>query len=60
MGISRLPGQNDIWVLVPWPGIEYIINGKVVASPKSGAVVNLVNPNLFVAHLCTKNAPAMH
>ncbi len=28
-------GQNDIWVLVPWLGIEYIIRGKVVASPKS-------------------------
>jgi hypothetical protein len=29
-------GQNVIWVLVPWTGIEYIIRGKVVASPKSG------------------------
>jgi hypothetical protein len=29
-------GQNSIWVLVPWLGIEYIIRGKVVASPKSG------------------------
>jgi hypothetical protein len=27
--------KNDIWVLVPWPAIEYIIRGKVVASPKS-------------------------
>jgi hypothetical protein len=27
-------GQNDIWALVQWPGIEYIIRGKVVASPK--------------------------
>jgi hypothetical protein len=31
MGVSR---QNDIWV-VPWPGTEYTIRGKVVASPKS-------------------------
>jgi hypothetical protein len=28
-------GQNDIWVLAPWPNIENIIRGKVVASPKS-------------------------
>jgi hypothetical protein len=28
-------GQNVIWVLVPWPSIEYTIRGKVVASPKS-------------------------
>jgi hypothetical protein len=32
LGVSR---QNDIWVLVPWPDIEYTIRGKVVASPKS-------------------------
>jgi hypothetical protein len=31
-----IPGQNDIWVLVPWPSIEYIMRGKVMASPKSG------------------------
>ncbi len=30
------PRQNDIWVLAPWPSIEYTIRGKVVASPKSG------------------------
>jgi len=28
--------KNDIWVVVPWLGIEYTIRGKVVASPKSG------------------------
>jgi hypothetical protein len=27
---------NDIWVVVTWPGIEYIIRGKVVASPSPG------------------------
>jgi len=31
----RVPGQNDIWVLIPWPCTEYTIRGKVVASPKS-------------------------
>jgi hypothetical protein len=31
-----LPRQNDIWVLVPWPGIKYTIRGKVVASPEFG------------------------
>jgi hypothetical protein len=29
-------GQNDIWVLAPWPCIVNTIRGKVVASPKSG------------------------
>jgi hypothetical protein len=28
-------GQNDIWMLAPWPRIENTIKGKVVASPKS-------------------------
>jgi len=28
-------GQNDIWVLAPWLGIENIVRGEVVASPKS-------------------------
>ncbi len=31
-----VPRQNDIWVLVSWPGIEYTIRGKVVASSKFG------------------------
>jgi len=30
-----VPWQNDIWVLVSWPSIEYTIRRKVVASPKS-------------------------
>ncbi len=34
LGVS---GQNDIWVLLPWPGPKYTIRGKVVASPKFGA-----------------------
>jgi hypothetical protein len=34
LGVS---GQNDIWVLVPWPGTKNIIKGKVVASPKFGS-----------------------
>jgi len=33
MGVS---GQNDIWVLAPWPGTMNTIRGKVVASPKFG------------------------
>jgi len=28
--------QKDIWMWAPWRGVEYIIKGKVVASPKSG------------------------
>ncbi len=34
---SGVLGHNDIWVLVLRPGMEYIIRGKVVASPKSGS-----------------------
>ncbi len=30
----RIPRQNDIWVLAPWPSTENTIRGKVVASPK--------------------------
>jgi len=32
LGVS---GQNNIWVLVPWPCTYYITRGKVVAFPKS-------------------------
>jgi len=33
LGVSE---QNDIWVLVLWPGAKNIIRGKVVASLKFG------------------------
>jgi hypothetical protein len=33
--IVGVPGQNVIWVLIPWPGTKYIIKGKVMVSPKS-------------------------
>jgi hypothetical protein len=41
LGISGLStwgvrGQNDIWVQAPWPNIENVIKGKVVASPEFG------------------------
>ncbi len=36
LGILRIPWQNAIWMWPSWRGIEYIIRGKVVASPKSG------------------------
>jgi len=32
----RVLGQNDIWVLAPWPNIDNTIKGKVVVSPKFG------------------------
>jgi hypothetical protein len=35
LGISGDPGQNDIWVLVPWPSTKYTIRGKAVTSPPS-------------------------
>jgi hypothetical protein len=53
-------GQNDICMLVPWPGIKYIIRGKVVASPQVRLMVNLVSLCLLVARPCTKNAPTLH
>ncbi len=34
--ISGNLGQNDIWVLAPWPGTENTIRRKVVVSPKFG------------------------
>jgi len=36
LGLSLgVPGKNNIWVLVLWPGTKYTIRGKVVISPKS-------------------------
>jgi hypothetical protein len=31
-----VPGQNDIWVLVPWPGRMYITRGRWWLPPSSG------------------------
>jgi hypothetical protein len=33
---SGLLRQKVIWALIPWPGVEYTIKGKVMAFPKSG------------------------
>jgi hypothetical protein len=55
--VAGVPGQNDIWVLVPWPCTKYTIRGKVVASPQVRAMVSLlshVNPWLLMARSCTK------
>jgi hypothetical protein len=55
-----VPKQNAIWMLVPWPSIEYTIRGKVVASPKfepcgilwvQVQLWFIVAPNVF--QLCT-------
>jgi hypothetical protein len=56
-----IPGQNDIWVLALWLGIENIIRGKVVASPKSGpcCVCEFVFARgLFVHQKCSNYALA--
>jgi len=56
LGIS---GQNDIWVLVMWPGTEYTIRGKVVASPKFGSCWVLwvcVCPWLVLTSKCSNYA----
>jgi len=49
-----VPGQNDIWVLVLWPGAKYTIRGKIVAFPQVQAMVSLVSPCLPVVHPFTK------
>jgi len=51
-------GQNDIWVLVSWPGTEY--KGEGGGSPQVQAVVSLVSLSLHMARPSTKNAPIMH
>jgi hypothetical protein len=55
LGVS---GQNDIWVLDLWPNTKY--KGEGGGFPQVWAVVNLVNPCLFVARPCTKGVPAAH
>jgi hypothetical protein len=47
-------GQNDIWVLVSWPSIEYIIRGEGGGFPQVWVVVSLVNLCLPMACPCTK------
>jgi hypothetical protein len=54
LGILGVPGQNDIWVLVLWPGTEYTIWGEGGGFPQVRAMVNLVSPWLPLAHSCTK------
>jgi hypothetical protein len=59
VSIVGILGQNDIWVLVPWPGIEYTIRGKVMASLKSGPWWVLwvcVYPWLICAPKCSNYA----
>jgi len=51
LGVLR---QNDIWVLVMWPCIEYTIKGKVVA--QVWAVVSLVSSWLIHASRCSNYA----
>jgi hypothetical protein len=49
-----VPRQNDIWVLVPWPSIEYTIKGEGGGFPQVWALVSLVSSCLPVVHSCTK------
>ncbi len=51
LGVLR---QNDIWVLVLWPSIEYAIREKVVASPNSGPWWILWVRGLLMIRRCTK------
>jgi hypothetical protein len=50
-----VPRQNDIWMQAPWPSIENIIKGKVVASPSLGHVEfyeSMFARGLFVHQKC--------
>jgi hypothetical protein len=59
VGISRFSGQNDIWVLVPWPGTMYY-KGEGGGFPQVQVVLSLMNPNLPMVRLSTKSVLAMH
>jgi hypothetical protein len=54
-----IPGQNDIWVLAPWLGIDNTIR-EGGGFPQVRVVVSLMSPCLAVVYPCTKNAPTMH
>jgi hypothetical protein len=56
LGISHLgvPGQNVIWMLVSWVGIEYTIRGEGGGFPQVQAVVSLVNLNCSCLVLAPK------
>ncbi len=50
----------NIWVLVPWPCIKYIIRGKVVASPMSRSWwVLWVRVCLWLVHVGRCSKPAL-
>jgi hypothetical protein len=57
LGVS---GQNDIWVLAPWLGIENTIKGEGGGFPPIWAVMSLVSLCLLMARPCTKSAPITH
>jgi len=51
--------RKTIWMWALWRGPEYIIRGKVVASPSSGRSESCVSM-LPMVHLSIKGAPTMH
>jgi hypothetical protein len=53
-------GQNDIWVLAPWLGIENNTKGEGDGFSQIRAMVSLVNSCLLVVRPCTKSAPTTH
>jgi len=60
LGILGIPGQNDIWVLASWPGINNTYKGEGGDFPQVQVAVNLVNQCLPMTHLCTKGVLIMH
>jgi len=55
----RISGQNDIWVLAPWPDTNNIIRGEGGGFPQVRAVMSFLSSCLFVVRPCTKNAPTI-
>jgi hypothetical protein len=53
-------GQNDIWVLPLWLGINNTIRGEGGGFPQVRPMVSLVRLCLPVVRSCTKSAPTMH
>ncbi len=59
VGILRLSKQNAIWMWVSWKSTEYIIKGKVMASPSPGHGESCES-ELPVVRPSTKSVPTMH
>ncbi len=53
-------GQNDIWVLAPWPSIKKHYKREGGGFLQVRAMVSLMSLCLLVVRSCTKSAPTIH